>query len=119
MVKKLAIVIFTFLFLANIVVASAWAEPCLMNGHQPAMEKMKLHNMDEMPCHGQQDEQPKQSHCESICLCVHVSTSSGLFSNNVSAFHVPVLKSVRIMRNDDDMVSRSTSPPRRPPKYIS
>lgn len=117
--KKLAIVIFTFLFLANTVVVSAWAKPCLMNGEQPAMEQMNSQNMDDMPCHEEQDQQQNHSHCDGICLCVHVSTSSNFLSNPAGALYPPVVKSMRVMPRDDVMASKHYSPPHRPPKHIS
>ena len=77
--KKLSIVLLIAMFLANTVVVSAWAKPCMMND----MEMTEMSQNSDMgnmpPCHEENKSEkldPQNSdtnHCEGICLCLHVS----------------------------------------------
>ena len=116
--KKLAVVIFIFLFLVNTIVVSAWAKSRLMNNGQPAMEHMSSQNMDNMPCHDEEKQQ-NRSYCDYGCLCVHASTLLSFLSNASGTLYPPIVKSMHIMPRSDVMASRQYSPPHRPPKHIS
>lgn len=116
--KKLALFIFAVMFLANTVVVSAWAKPCLMNSPAEMSQDMDTSMSSDMPCHDNQNEQ-KTKHCDGICLCAHASISQTPIINQSESLNAPVSSSDYLTGNNETVNSRATAPPRRPPKFNS
>ena len=116
--KKLSLFIFGFMFLANTVVVSAWAMPCLMNESIAMSQHINSSMPDEMPCHEEQKEE-KSKYCEGICFCFHTSVSQTPIMNGSESLNIPMAFSENLRAENEKMVSLATSPPRRPPKIIS
>ena len=116
--KKLGLFILAVMFLTNTVVVSAWAKPCLMNNPVEMSQNMDAPVPGDMPCHDNQNEQ-KNTYCEGFCLCVHASISQIPIMNSSESLNVPIAFSNRIAADNETMASRTSSPPRRPPKLIS
>jgi len=113
-------------FLANTVIVSAWAKPCLNGGAMdaPAPEQsqsMMDHgdiNMSNMPCDQMQQNEDQQDtqHCDGVCLCLHVSTHQSPTLNNPLSLSMPTLVSIKHALNDDRFTGISTSTLKRPPR---
>lgn len=109
-------------FLANTVIVSAWAKPCLNGGsmNTPAQSMTNHGDMDmaNMPCEDMQQNQSQNDtqHCDGICLCLHVSIHQSPTLNNPSPFSTPALVSLKHNFIDDQFAGISTSIFKRPPR---
>jgi len=111
-------------FLANTVIVSAWAKPCLNGGamDSPAQSQSMLDHgdmdMSNMPCEEMQQNQDRQDtqHCDGVCLCLHVSTHQSPTLNNPLSLSMPTLVSMKHDFIDDRFTGISTSTLKRPPR---
>lgn len=111
-------------FLANTVIVSAWAKPCLNGGAMDApvqsQSMMDHDNMDmsNMPCEDMQQNQDQNNtqHCDGVCLCLHVSTHQSPTLNNPLSLSMPALVSVKHDLIDDRFTGISTPTLKRPPR---
>jgi len=77
--KRFSIVLLMTMFLANTIVVSAWAKPCMMNDMIGSGEMTEMSQNSDMgdkpPCHeeNKSEKQDPNNHCEGVCLCLHVS----------------------------------------------
>lgn len=111
-------------FLANTIIVSAWAKPCLNGGamdtsaHSETMMDDGDMDMSNMPCEDMQQnqEQNETQHCDGVCLCLHVSTHQSPTLNNPLSISMPALVSMKHTLNDDRFTGISTSTLKRPPR---
>ena len=116
--KKATVIISTFIFLSNTIFVSAWAHPCLMDNNLSIIENTIEKSIDVIPCHEEQ-QQINFSHCDGVCLCAHISTTSSFLPHDLVSVYLPTLKSIHIVNHDSVMVSHLSSSLYRPPKFIS
>lgn len=116
--KKLAVLALIVMFLGNTVVMSAWAKPCMSDSSIEMMQEMSAGMDSDMPCHDEKS-QNKTNHCDGVCLCLHASLNQTLITNDVAALALFDISKQQIIISQDVLTSRTTLPPRRPPKFIS
>jgi hypothetical protein len=118
--KQFSIVLLMTMFLANTVVVSAWAKPCMMNDMEMT-EMSRKADMGEMPCHeeNKSEKQDPNNHCEGVCLCLHVSLTQTPVLSDLNAVPDVYLGSETYTLLREDMASFETSPSNPPPKFIS
>lgn len=124
--RILGFAILTAMFLANTVIVSAWAKPCLNGGamNAPAQSQSMMDHgdmdmdMSNMPCEDMQGNQGGQDtqHCDGVCLCLHVSTQQSPTLNNPLSLSMPALVSLKHSFMDDRYTGISTSTLKRPPR---
>ncbi len=118
--KRFSIVFLMVMFLANTVVVSAWAKPCMMNDTE--MSEMPLNSdVGEMPCHeeNKSEKQDPLKHCEGVCLCLHVSlTQTPLLTDFVTVPGMVLGADIYNLSNESTP-SRDYSPSNPPPKFNS
>ena len=114
--KKLFVFILMVTFLANTIVVSAWAKPCMKSSSMAMAQDMRA-NMDaDMPCHDE-EQQSQTQHCDGLCLCLHVVMAQTVILNDVDVLEPLDISEVQFTISQDALVSRQTAPPRRPPKF--
>jgi hypothetical protein len=111
--KKVILFILMVVFFANTVVVSAWAKSCLVNDFIQMSQNMDASLSGDIPCHDNQNEQ-KNTHCDGICLCVHVSVSQAFITND-DVLNIPVIAHDRFVSENETISARATYPPHRPP----
>lgn len=112
--KNFALCIVAFMFLANTITVSAWATPCMQNVSLAASQGMQ-DSMDEaMPCHENQQQSPI-THCDGLCLCVHVMTSQAQAFRNEGGVIIPVFQAERHVLTQDNVLTRTIKPLFKPP----
>jgi hypothetical protein len=116
--KKLALFIFAFMFLANTLVVSAWAKPCMMDSPTQMSQDMDASMSGDMPCHDE-NTQGQSPHCDGVCLCLHVLMSQTLITHDAETLKAPAIISERFATDHDLILTRGSLPLRRPPKLIS
>jgi hypothetical protein len=110
------------IFLANTVIVSAWAKPCLsggaMNTSTEQPESMMEHSGMDMPCEDMQqnDDQDDTQHCDGVCLCLHVSTHQSPTLNNPLSLLMPARVSTKHGFIDEQFAGISTATFKRPPR---
>lgn len=123
--KRFSIIFLMVMFLANTVVVSAWAKPCMMNDTEMSEMSSNSDMGDMPPCHeetkSEKQAPPKSDlqHCEGLCLCLHVSlTQTPLLTDFVFVpdFHLGADTYTSITKN---MASRDYSPSNPPPIFNS
>ena len=117
-VFKLAFLI--AIFLANTVIVSAWAKPCL-NANPSSMPQVSdsmKQDMGNMPCEDMQqnDSQNDNQHCDGVCFCMHMSSSQTPTIGASSQFQMPFTLKLSHDFTNDAIASLSYSPDKRPPK---
>ena len=120
--KKLAVFTLMVMFLANTVVVSAWAKPCMNSGSVEMTQEMSANMDSDMPCHDEKPQNEKKNqnkHCDGICLCLHASLSQTPITNDFDALALPDISKQQIAISQDALASRTTLPLRRPPKSTS
>lgn len=119
--KNLAVFIFMVMFLANTIVVSAWAKPCMMGSDIQMSQDMDTSMDADMPCHDkeQKNQNNPNKHCDGVCLCMHVSINQTPIINDIDALAFPAASKQNIVISQDNLKSRSTLPARRPPKFYS
>ena len=117
--KKSALFIFMVAFFANTMVVTAWAKPCVQAANMEQSHSTQMSMSDDMPCHGEQKQKDNNQHCDGLCLCMHVSINQTPILNEDAALDFPVASSNSLLTNSETIASRTISPPRRPPKFIS
>jgi hypothetical protein len=117
--KRRILYIFLFVFVANTMVVSVWAKPCMFNSGSMTMQTDMIMS-DEMPCHDRQGtyEQDQHHDCKSFCLCLSV------FFSQVPIIYIDSLdflnvKSTQFIINDALVDSIATPPLFRPPIFPS
>jgi len=118
-VKPLSLYLLLFVFLANTMIASVWAQPCVMGKDlMPMQSDASL--IDEMPCHDMQEDesQNQDQNCEELCLFLNVliSQASIISSDNLS---VSTSKSIHTLIDNDSINSIESLPIYRPPIILS
>ena len=114
--KKLFVFILMVTFLANTIVVSAWAKPCMKSSSMAMAQDMRA-NMDaDMPCHDE-EQQSQTQHCDGLCLCLPVALAQTVILNDVDVLEPLDISEVQFTISQDALVSRQTAPPRRPPKF--
>jgi hypothetical protein len=111
-------------FLANTVIVSAWAKPCLNGGviGSPAQSQSMMEHgdmsMSSMPCEDMQKTQNQNDtqHCDGVCLCLHASMHQSITLNNPLLLSMPTLVSLKHDFIDDQFSGISTSTLKRPPR---
>ena len=122
--KKLSIVLLMAMFLANTVIVSAWAKPCMMNDMEMT-EVSQNSDMGDMPCHEEnksEKQAPQNSdtnHCEGVCLCLHVSLTQTPVLSDLNAVLDVYLGTETYTLSREDMASYEGSPSNPPPKFNS
>ncbi len=118
--KRFSIVLLMAMFLANTVVVSAWAKPCMMKDMEMT-EMSQKSDMGDKPCHeeNKSEKQDPNNHCEGVCLCLHVSITQTPVLSDLSAVPEVFLGSEKYTLSKEDMASYEGSPSNPPPKFIS
>lgn len=119
--KRFSIVFLMVMFLANTVVVSAWAKPCMLSDTEMSEMSSNSDIGDMPPCHeeNKSKEQDPLKHCEGVCLCLHVSlTQTPLLTDFVAVpdIHLGTLTYTFITEN---MTSWDYSPSNPPPIFNS
>lgn len=116
--KRFISMFVVLMFLANTIIVSAWAKPCL------SMNTASIHHTiqkDDVPCHeGMNNEQknPNQ-HCDGICLCFYVSTYQTPILNDVARFNFTDTHNNHHFYKSERVTSTASTPPSPPPKHNS
>lgn len=123
--KRFSIVFLMVMFLANTVVVSAWAKPCMMNDTEMTEMSQKFDMGDMPPCHEenksekQDSQQSNTNHCEGVCLCLHVSiTQTPVLSDFVTVPDI-ALGAETYNPHNESVPSQDYSPSNPPPIFIS
>jgi hypothetical protein len=111
-------------FLANTVIVSAWAKPCMDSGSMDISkhsEMLMAHDdmsISNMPCEDmkQNQEQNDTQHCDGVCLCLHVSTHQSPILSDQASPSLSTLTSMKHDFIDDRFEDISTSSLKRPPR---
>jgi len=108
------------IFLANTVIVSAWAKPCL-NANPSSMSQMSgdmNHDMSNMPCEKMQqnENQSDTQHCDGVCFCMHMSSTQTPIIGASSQFQIPFALKLSHDFTNEAIASLSYSPDKRPPK---
>lgn len=118
--KKFTWLFVTLIFLANTIAVSAWAKPCIGQDSMTMSQEMAMDS--DMPCHEkaeQKDTKKTTKHCDGVCLCLHVSINQTPIFNSSNSVTVPEIGYISFFDSQKAVVSYKTSPPIRPPKFIS
>ena len=115
--KRFILMFVAIMFLANTFAVSAWAKPCMNLDMKPSVQQSM--NMSNTPCHEDKEPQSPNKHCDGICLCVHVSINQTPTLNDNSYLNIPIVKSQKLLNQNERVASMATSPPQRPPKTNS
>ncbi len=118
MMKNLAFLALMALFAANTVVTFAWAKPCVPPAGMEMAGESRMAHDGSTPCHDEREDS-SQEHCEGLCLCQHVASSQIPVAGDAEVLRVPDRQSQRRAGARDNMTSRKTAPPRRPPRALS
>lgn len=72
---------------------------------------------EDMPCH--ENSKPEMSHCDGVCLCLHVAVSKVHVLNEST--EIPQISQALdlYISGEDLFVSMGVAPPYKPPKNIS
>ena len=119
--KRFSIVFLMVMFLANAVVVSAWAKPCMMNDTEMSVISSNSDMGDMPPCHeeNKSEKQDPLNHCEGVCLCLHVSlTQTPVLTGLITAPDVHLSADVYNL-SDESTPSRDYSPSNPPPIFNS
>lgn len=111
-------------FLANTVIVSAWAKPCLNSGAMdvPMQSQSMIDHSDmgmpNMPCEDMQQNQDQNDtqHCDGVCLCLHVSMHQSPTLNTSSPLSVPIIGTMKHGFIDDLFGDISPVILKRPPR---
>ncbi|MEM9157501.1 MAG: hypothetical protein AAGB46_00525 [Verrucomicrobiota bacterium] len=110
------------MFLANSFLFAA-AAPCSGDSSQVFAESEAMSACHGSSCDSNADETRASEEgafcCDGICLCFHASVSQVLELKEALVFSARVVVLDYLDSRDDAMLSRSVSPLRRPPKYLS
>jgi hypothetical protein len=108
------------MFLANTLVVSAWAKPCMMEDMKSAEMSQNM-DMDEVPCHEEKksEKQDPNNHCEGVCLCLHVSLNQTPVLFDLNSVPDVFLGAETYTLSREDMASYEGSPSNPPPKFNS
>lgn len=119
--KKFSIVLLMTMFLANTIVVSAWAKPCMMNDMEMTKMSQKSDMGDMPPCHeeNKSEKQDPLNHCEGICLCLHVSLTQTPVLSDFNAVPDIALAIEVYNLSDESTPSRDYSPSNPPPIFNS
>lgn len=119
--KKFSIILLMAMFLANTVVVSAWAKPCMMNDVQMSETSSDADMGEVPPCHEESkgETQDNLKHCDGVCLCLHVSvTQIPLLTDFVAVPDIVLGADVYNLSNEVAF-SRDYPPTNPPPIFIS
>lgn len=115
--KPLSLYLLFFVFLANTMIASVWAQPCVMDKDSMPMQS-DVSMMGEIPCHDEQEDEPQNQNCEELCLFLNVLISqASIISSDVLS--VPASKSIHILIENESINSIESLPLYRPPIILS
>lgn len=122
--KVFAFAFLIAIFLANTVIVSAWAKPCLNGGamNVPAQSQSMMDHgdmdMSNMPCEEMQqnENQNDNQHCDGVCFCMHMSSSQTPIIGASSQFQMPFALKLSHDFTNEAIASLSFSPDKRPPK---
>ena len=115
--KKFAYIIFAFVFALN-TVSLAYAAPCMHKAEPAAKEK--CHDMMEQTDQAdQQDKQDPQSHCKGVCLCKAASHSHHILPFDAQKSIAVQAENFAWVFVNEQAPYNTTSPPYKPPIYIS
>lgn len=118
--RRLTLYIFLFVFLANTMIASVWAMPCMMDkgliSQQLDVSEIAVNNSSDFPCHDMQDnkEQDESQGCEDLCLCLNVLVSQTpiIYSDNLI---ISALSTTHFSISNETIASINSAPLFRPP----
>ncbi|GAB5388180.1 MAG: hypothetical protein Alpg2KO_11480 [Alphaproteobacteria bacterium] len=114
----MALIILAVLFLANAVVASAWASTCLMTDTTQMGHEMTSDMSGDMPCHEMpesQDQPEQHDHCDGICLCLHASLSQHIIADASGQIVGPNMSARGLIMDNERTTASVLHPPYRPP----
>lgn len=119
--KRFSIVFLMVMFLANTVVVSAWAKPCMMNDTEMSEMSSNSDMGDMPPCHeeNKSEKQDPLKHCEGLCLCLHVSLTQTPLLTDFIAVPDIYLGTHTYTSITENMSSRDYSPSNPPPIFNS
>lgn len=119
--KRFSIVFLMVMFLANTVVVSAWAKPCMMNETEMTEMSSNSDMGDMPPCHeeNKSEKQDPNNHCDGVCLCLHVSiTQTPVLSDFVTVPDIALGAEIYNPHNES-VPSLDYSPSNPPPIFNS
>lgn len=110
---------FIFVFLANIMVASVWAMPCVMDKDLMS-QQIDINKSAEMPCHIEQEKTKKDEdqNCDDLCLCLNVLVSQTPIFNSCN-FSITAVSPTHFSIRDEKIASIILAPLFRPPITLS
>ena len=117
--KHFVLIFTAIILIANTLVVSAWAKPCvgMIDAPQTA-EKVMM--MDGEPCHDDnRNEKSSNKHCDGVCLCFHVSINQTPTLANNANISMPLKSRDIPNRYNEQISSYASAPPSPPPKHYS
>lgn len=119
--RQYFIVFLIAVFVSNVTLSVAFAAPCLKNSEH----QMKTMQQDAEPCRDMMsmegDPQPAndmdKTHCDGLCLCLHMTHAPALYLDNAKSTSFSDLRMSQIEPQAQNFVlSLNPTPPKQPPK---